>query len=231
VIPQTKEQLALYFDHTLLTATATEVQISQLCQQALQYHFYSVCVLPRWVDRCADILQGSGVHICTVSGFPLGGSAARVKAFEADLAIASGADEIDMVADLAAIISGDSKYLLNDIRTVLKPCRSVRPYVGLKVIIESAALTDEQIVFACKIAQDAGANFVKTSTGLHPAGGVKVEHIRLMASAAPQCKIKASGGIRTASDAIAMIGAGASRIGASASIAIIEQFTPDSLRQ
>jgi deoxyribose-phosphate aldolase len=229
--PKTKEQLAQYIDHTLLSATATDEQIRQLCQEALQYCFASVCVLPRWVDLCADILQGSGVHVCTVAGFPLGGSVARVKAMEADLAIASGADEIDMVADLAAILSGDSAYLLNEFRTVLRPCRAVHPYVGLKVIIESAALTDEQIVFACKIAQDAGADFVKTSTGFHPAGGAKIEQVRLMAASAPKCKIKASGGIKTTADALAMIEAGASRIGASASAAIVDPFTPDSSRQ
>jgi deoxyribose-phosphate aldolase len=229
--PKTKEQLAQYIDHTLLSATATDEQIRQLCQEALQYCFASVCVLPRWVDLCADILQGSGVHVCTVAGFPLGGSVARVKAMEADLAIASGADEIDMVADLAAILSGDSAYLLNEFRTVLRPCRAVHPYVGLKVIIESAALTDEQIVFACKIAQDAGADFVKTSTGFHPAGGAKIEQVRLMAASAPKCKIKASGGIKTTADALAMIDAGASRIGASASAAIVDPFTPDSSRQ
>lgn len=230
MIPQTKEQLAQYIDHTLLSPTATESHIRQLCQQATHYRFYSVCVLPRWVDLCAEVLQGSAVRICTVSGFPLGGSVARVKAYEADLAVASGADEIDMVADLAAIVSGDDKYLFNDIRTVLKPCQSVRPYVGLKVIIESAALTDEQIVFACRIAQDAGADFVKTSTGLHPAGGARLEHVRLMAQSAPRCKIKAAGGIKTAADAIAMIQAGASRIGASASISIMDQFSEDSVQ-
>jgi deoxyribose-phosphate aldolase len=231
VIPQTKDQLAQYIDHTLLTATATEEQIRQLCRQAQQYHFYSVCILPRWADLCAELLQGSGVRICTVAGFPLGGSVARVKAYEADLAIASGADEIDMVADLAAIVSGDGKYLLNDIRTVVKPCQSVRPYVGLKVIIESAALTDEQIVFACKVAQDAGADFVKTSTGLHPSGGAKVEHVCLMAASAPKCKIKASGGIKTAADAMAMIAAGAGRIGTSASMMIIDQFATELPRE
>lgn len=230
MIPQTKEQLAQYLDHTLLSPTATEAQIAQLCQQAMQHHFYSVCVLPRWVDRCADLLQSSGVRICTVAGFPLGGNVARVKAYEADLAIAAGADEIDMVADLAAILAGDEKYLRNDIRTVLRPCQAVRPYVGLKVIIESAVLADEQIVFACQVAQDAGADFVKTSTGLHPAGGAKPEHVRLMATSAPKCKVKASGGIKTAAEAIAMIKAGASRIGASASIAILDQFSADLLQ-
>lgn len=224
MIPQTKSDLAKYIDHTLLSPTATESQIRTHCAQAIQYGFYSVCILPRWVDLAVDILHGRGVKVCTVAGFPFGANLARIKAFEADLAIASGADEIDMVADLTSIIAGDEKYLVNDIRTVLKVCQSVRPFVVLKVIIESAALTDEQIVFACKVTQNAGADFVKTSTGLHPAGGATVEHVRLMAQSAPKCKIKAAGGIRTAADALAMIEAGASRIGASKSVEIIENF-------
>jgi deoxyribose-phosphate aldolase len=224
MIPRTKSELAKFIDHSLLSPTATEAQIRAHCAEAVKYGFYGICVQPRWVDFCAEILHTSGVKICTVAGFPLGANLARIKAFEADLAIASGADEIDMVADLASIIAGDEKYLLNDIRTVLRVCQSIRPFVVLKVIIESAALTDEQIVFACKVAQNAGADFVKTSTGLHPAGGATVEHVRLMVQAAPKCKIKAAGGIRTAADALAMIEAGASRIGASKSVEIVESF-------
>jgi deoxyribose-phosphate aldolase len=228
MIPRTKSELAKYIDHTLLSPTATEEQIRVHCAEAIKYGFYSACVLPRWVDLAADILRDHGVKVCTVAGFPLGANMARVKAFDADLAIASGADEIDMVADLTSIIAGDEKYLLNDIRTVLKVCQSVRPFVTLKVIIESAALTDEQIVFACIAAQNAGADFVKTSTGLHPAGGATIEHVRLMAYSAPKCKIKAAGGIRTAADALAMIDAGAARIGTSKSIEIINSFSDSS---
>lgn len=224
--PTTKNELAKCIDHTLLNPTATEQQIRQLCAEAVQYGFYSVCVMPRWVDLCAEILHDAGVKVCTVTGFPMGADYPRAKALQADLAIAAGADEIDMVADLAAIIAGDEKYLLNDIRTVLRPCQSVRPFVTLKVIIESATLTTDQIVFACRTAQAAGADFVKTSTGLHPAGGATVEHVQLMAQSAPKCKIKASGGIRTTADALAMIEAGASRIGASKSIDIIQCFEP-----
>jgi deoxyribose-phosphate aldolase len=228
--PLDKKQLAQYIDHTLLSPTATESQIRQLCDEAKKYGFHSVCVLPRWVDFCANILQGSGVRVCTVAGFPFGANLARVKAFEADLAIAAGADEIDMTADLAAIVAGDEKYLLSDIRTVSKVCQSVRPFVTLKVIIESATLTDEQIVFACQVAQNAGADFVKTSTGFHPAGGAKVEHIRLMVQSAPKCKIKAAGGIKTADDALAMIEAGACRIGTSKSVEILDSF-PNAMPQ
>jgi deoxyribose-phosphate aldolase len=223
-MPANKSELAQYIDHTLLAAVSTEAQIRTLCREAIEYGFCSVCILPRWVDLCAEILHGTGVKVCTVAGFPLGANMARVKAFDADLAIASGADEIDMVADLAAIVAGDEKYLLNDIRTVLKACRSVRPFVTLKVIIEAAALTDEQIVFASRISEQAGADFVKTSTGMHAAGGAKVEHVRLMAQSAPKCKIKAAGGIRTTADALAMIEAGAHRIGASKSIEILNGF-------
>jgi deoxyribose-phosphate aldolase len=224
--PQNKQQLAEFIDHTLLSPTATESQIRQLCDEAVKYGFYSVCILPRWVDLAADLLHENGIKVCTVAGFPLGANLARIKAFEADLAIASGADEIDMVADLTSIISGDEKYLLNDIRTVLRICQSIRPFVILKVIIESAALTDEQIVFACRTIEQAGADFIKTSTGLHPAGGAKLEHVRLIAQSAPKCKIKAAGGIRTAADAVAMIDAGAARIGATQSVAIINGFSP-----
>lgn len=216
-----KKQLAQYIDHSLLGATTTEAQIRTHCQEAIQYGFCSVCIQPRWVDLCAELLHGSGVKVCTVAGFPLGANVSRVKAFDADLAIASGADEIDMVADLAAIIAGDAKYLLNDVRTVLKICQSVRPFVVLKVIIESAALTDDQIVFASRIIEQAGADFIKTSTGMHAAGGAKLEHVRLMAQTAPKCKIKAAGGIRTTADTLAMIQAGASRIGATKSIDIV----------
>jgi deoxyribose-phosphate aldolase len=227
-MPANKKDLAQYIDHSLLSPTATEAQIRTHCQEAIQYGFCSVCILPRWVDLCADILHTNGVKVCTVAGFPLGANMARVKAFDADLAIASGADEIDMVADLASIIAGDENYLLNDVRTVLKICQSVRPFVILKVIIESAALTDEQIVFACRVLQRAGADFIKTSTGLHPAGGAKIEHIRLIAQSAPGCKIKAAGGIRTTADTLAMIEAGACRIGATKSIDIINGFSASS---
>ncbi len=224
MIALTPRQFAQYFDHTLLNPIATEQQIRDLCQEAVQYGFYSVCIQPRWVDLAAGILRGSGVKVCTVVGFPLGANTARIKAAEADVAIMAGVDEIDMVADLSAVAAMDRSYLLHDIRSVFKICRSVRPGVLLKVIIESAAMTDTQIVFACQTAQEAGAEFVKTSTGFHPAGGAKVEHVRLMAQASPRCKVKASGGIKTLADALAMIESGASRIGASASTAICDEF-------
>jgi deoxyribose-phosphate aldolase len=169
-------------------------------------------------------LAGSKVAVDGVVSLPLGANSTKIKAAQAKDAIFAGADEIDMVADLAAIIEGDSKYLLNQLRSVLKVCRSMRPAVLLKVIIESAALSDDQKIFACQIAQRAKVDFVKTSTGLHPAGGATVEDIKLMKEAAPGCKIKAAGGIRTAEQALEMLAAGAQRIGTSSGVRIMEEF-------
>ena len=148
----------------------------------------------------------------------------KIKAAQAKDAIYAGADEIDMVADLAAIIEADDRYLYAQLKAVLRVCRSMRPAVTFKVIIESAALTDEQKVFACRTADKVGVDFVKTSTGLHKAGGASVEDIRLMRQAAPSCKVKAAGGIRTAEQAVAMLEAGAVRIGTSAGIAILKEM-------
>jgi len=222
--PQTKKQLASYIDHTLLSSTTIEADIRKLCQEAIDYQFAAVCVTPRWISLAADLLRGSGVHVAGVAGFPLGAVSPRLKALDAQEVIMAGADEVDMVADLAAIIEGDQQALMEDMDAVLKVCRSVKPEVELKVIIESAALTDEQIIFACRAGQAVGVDYLKTSTGMHKAGGARVEHVQLMAETAPRCKIKAAGGIRTAEQALAMIEAGASRIGASASVEIIESF-------
>lgn len=224
MLPQTKEELAGFIDHTLLSATATREDIQRHCAEAVEYGFYSVCVQGRWISLTADILHGKGVKIDGVAGFPFGADSVKIKAAQAEDVIMAGADEVDMVADIASILTGDRKYLTDDIKAVLKVCHSMRPAVVLKVIIEAAALTDEQIIFACKVAREAGADFVKTSTGYHPAGGAAVENVKLMAQSAPNCKIKAAGGIRTAQQVLDMIAAGASRIGTSASVDIINQF-------
>lgn len=224
MIPQSRAELAAFIDHTLLSSTTVEADVRRLCQEAIRYQFASVCVTPKWISLAADLLQGSGVKVDGVAGFPFGADSPRIKALDAQEVIMAGADEVDMVADLAAIIEEDTKTLWKDLEAVLKVCRSMKPEVTLKVIIESAALTDPQIVFACQIGQAVGVDYLKTSTGLHKAGGAKVEHIRLMTQTAPRCKIKAAGGIRTAEQALAMIEAGASRIGASASVDIIESF-------
>jgi len=221
---QTKEQLAKYFDHTLLDCMATEVDIRRHCQEAVDYGFYAACVQPRWVSLCADILHGTGVKVVSVAGFPYGTETARVKAFEAEAVIMDGADEVDIVADFASVLAGDADTLRTDFQAVLAVCRSMQPVVPLKVIIESAALNEEQIRFVCKIAEETGVDFLKTSTGFHKAGGAQIEDVKLMAEAAPQCRIKAAGGIKTLEQTLAFIDAGASRIGASASVQIIEQF-------
>jgi len=165
--------------------------------------------------------------VVSVAGFPFGTETAPVKALEAEAVIRDGADEVDIVADLAAILAADAAYLRREFTAVLKVCRKMHPPVALKVIIESAGLTDEQIRFVCGIAQETGVNFLKTSTGFLPAGGARVEDVRLMAEAAPRCNIKAAGGIKTLEQTLAMIEAGAVRIGASASVQIVERFGQD----
>jgi len=219
-----EKQLAACIDHTLLSATATSEQIRQLCEEAKSFGFCAVSVNPRWVALAAEQLHGSKVKVGGVVSLPLGADTTKIKVAQAKEAVFAGADEIDMVADLAAIVEGDAKYLLNQLQAVLKVCRSMRPAVVLKVIIESAALTREQKIFACQIAQQAGVDFIKTSTGLHPAGGATVEDIKLMKETAPNCKIKAAGGIKTAKQALEILDAGADRIGTSSAVQIINEY-------
>lgn len=222
--PPTKEALAKYFDHTLLDGMATEGAVRRVCAEAVDYGFYAVCVQPRWVALCAEVLGGTGVKVVSVAGFPFGTETPKVKALEARAVIMDGADEVDIVADLASVLCGVAEYLRRELAAVGHECRVMKPAVGLKVIIEAAALTPEQIRFVCAVAQQAGADFVKTSTGYHKAGGARVEDVRLMAEAAPGCGVKAAGGIRTLEQTLAMIEAGATRIGASASVEIMEEF-------
>ncbi|MBN1975489.1 MAG: deoxyribose-phosphate aldolase [Sedimentisphaerales bacterium] len=217
-------QLAGYIDHTLLNPTATKDGIERLCHEAIEYGFHTVCINTRWIPLVAEILHDTQIKIDGVVSFPLGADSTKIKVAQAKEAIFAGADEIDMVADLASIIEGDAKYLARQLYEVNKVCHSMKPPVLLKVIIESAALNDEQIIFACRIAQEVGVDFIKTSTGLNAAGGATVEAVRLMKESAPKCKIKAAGGIKTAKVAIAMLEAGADRIGSSAAIKIIEEF-------
>jgi deoxyribose-phosphate aldolase len=219
-----EKELAGCIDHTLLTATATSERIKQLCEEAKTYGFRAVSVNPRWVALAAEQLHGSKAAVDGVVSLPLGADSTKIKVVQAREAIFAGADEIDMVADLAAIIEGDSPYLSNQLQAVLKVCRSMMPPVLLKVIIESAALNREQKIFACQIADKCGVDFVKTSTGMNPAGGATVEDIKLMKENAPHCKIKAAGGIRTAKQALEMLEAGADRIGTSSSVQIINEF-------
>jgi deoxyribose-phosphate aldolase len=218
------DKLAAAIDHTLLKPEATRKQIQEHCDQAQSLQLGAVCILPRWVPLAADLLQSGPVRVATVVGFPLGADTTAMKAAQAKEAIHAGADEIDMVADLASIIEGDTQYLLNQCRAVLRICRSMRPPVLLKVIIECAALTQEQKIVACHTLQRVQVDFIKTSTGLHPAGGATLEDIRLIKAEAPACKIKAAGGIRTVDQVLAMMEAGAARIGTSAGVTIIREY-------
>jgi deoxyribose-phosphate aldolase len=224
------KELAACIDYTLVSPTATSRQIIQLCQDAKDYGFHTVCVNRRWLPLVAEKLHGSHVKTGGVVGLPLGADTTKTKVAQAREAIFAGADEIDMMADLAAIIEGNSEYLLSQVKAVLKVCRSMRPAVVLKVIIESAALSEQQKVFACQIADQCGVDYVKTSTGLHPAGGATIEDVKLMKDAAPHCKIKAAGGIRTARQALDMLEAGAQRIGTSAAPQIIDRLRAGQLQ-
>lgn len=206
-----------YFDHTILKAGATEAQVAKICEEALANDFASVCVNQYYTKLVAEKLKGSDVDVCTVVGFPLGMSDTRVKAFETKAAIEDGATEIDMVINVGALKDGKYDYVLNDIRTLKKVCGDV----VLKVIIETCLLTDEEKVKACELAKEAGADFVKTSTGFST-GGAKAEDVALMRKTVGDAMgVKASGGIHTAEEAQAMIDAGASRLGTSATLAII----------
>jgi len=218
------KELASRIEHTLLKPEAASSDIRQLCEQAKTYGFHGVCVNGRWVSLAADLLASSNVAVVGVVSLPLGADTTKIKVAQATEAIFAGADEIDMVADLAAIIEGDADYLLGQLRAVLRVCRSMTPSVLLKVIIESAALSKDQKIFACQVAQQAGVDFIKTGTGLHPAGGATVEDVILLKEAAPNCHIKAAGGIRTAKQALEMIRAGAERIGTSVGVQIMEEL-------
>jgi deoxyribose-phosphate aldolase len=206
-----------YVDHTLLKPNATQEEVGKLCEEAKAYCFASVCVNPSYVPLCAKLLAGSGVKVCTVVGFPLGSTTPTVKAIEARDAIANGADEIDMVINVGALKSGNDTAVFDDIRAVREATRGK----VLKVILETSLLSNEEKVRACAMSKKAGADFVKTSTGFG-GGGATVEDIRLMRNAVgPAMGVKASGGIRDAKAAEAMIAAGATRLGTSASVAIV----------
>jgi len=210
--------LAPYIDHTLLKPEATAEQIDTLCEEAAAHHFASVCVNTSWAARCARKLRGTGVKVAVVVGFPLGAMSGRSKGFEARHAIEEGAREIDMVINIGALKSGDLKTVEEDIKQVLRVCGR---NVALKVIIETALLTDEEKVTACTIAKEAGADFVKTSTGFSTAGAT-VHDVALMRKVVgPKLGVKAAGGIRTFEDAVAMIEAGATRLGTSSGVALV----------
>ncbi|MCK9861940.1 deoxyribose-phosphate aldolase [Paenibacillus sp. ATY16] len=211
-------EVAAYIDHTALKAETTKQEIIKLCEEAKQYHFATVCVNPGYVALAAQELAGSGVGITTVVGFPLGATTTFAKAEEAKDAIANGATEVDMVINVGLIKSGDFEGVKHDVEGVVLACKGK---AVLKVILETGLLTDEEKVRACEICKEAGADFVKTSTGFGK-GGATAEDIALMRrTVGPDLGVKASGGVRDLETALKMIEAGASRIGASSSVAIV----------
>ncbi|MFA3783108.1 deoxyribose-phosphate aldolase [Melioribacteraceae bacterium 4301-Me] len=214
------KSLAKYIDHTLLKPEATIEDIKILCSEAKEYGFASVCVNPCFVPICRDLLKDTAVKVCTVIGFPLGATTTEVKRYEAEQALVNGAQEIDMVINIGMLKSGNYEYVFNDINQVVL---AAKKHNGLcKVIIETALLTDEEKIKACLISKQAKADFVKTSTGFSK-GGATVGDVALMKYVVgSSVGVKASGGIRTAEDAAAMIESGADRIGASASVKIVK---------
>lgn len=213
-----QDTIARTIDHTLLRPDATINQIHVLVEEAKQHRFFSVCVNPSYVATCAELLKGSGVQVCTVVGFPLGANSTATKAFETTHAIKDGANEIDMVINIGALKS--QKFLLveEDIRDVVYAAEGL----VVKVIIETSLLNDEEKVIACQLAEKAGANFVKTSTGFS-GGGATIEDIKLMKqSVSTTMGIKASGGIRDLEGAKKMLAAGATRLGTSAGVSIVK---------
>ena len=214
-----ERSIAEMIDHTLLKPDATQQEIAQLCYEARRYGFASVCVNPTWVSLCAELLKGSDVRVCTVIGFPFGATSSESKAFEAETAIKQGATEIDMVINVGALKARDLNTVARDIRGVVHAAHTHGAIV--KVIIETSLLTDEEKTIASLTAKEAGADFVKTSTGF-AGGGATVHDVELMRRAVgPQMGVKASGGVRTREDAENMIRAGATRIGASAGVKIV----------
>jgi deoxyribose-phosphate aldolase len=210
--------VAKYIDHTMLRPEAPTSAFDKLCQEALTYKFFGVCVNSCRIAYVARKLQGSSIRVCSVVGFPLGAMTSRSKAFEAREAISDGAAEIDMVINIGLLKSGDARGVEEDIRTVR---RATRANTILKVIIETALLTQDEKVMACELSKKAGADFVKTCTGFG-GGGASVEDISLMRRiVGKDMGVKASGGVRTYKSAIALIGAGASRIGCVSSVAIV----------
>lgn len=208
-----------YIDHTLLKPDAGQHEIEKLCEEAVKYGFAAVCVNPAFVSFVSRLLKGSGVKVCTVIGFPLGATTFRVKAYETAEAIQNGAEEIDMVINLGALKDGRDQEVTDDIRAVVQSAKG-QP---VKVIIETGLLTDEEKIRACRLVQQAGAQFVKTSTGFGP-GGASVYDIMLMKDAVRgKLGIKASGGIRDKTTLLQMVEAGATRIGTSSGVKIMEE--------
>lgn len=213
------EKLARYFDHTLLKPDATRTQVEKICDEAIQFGFFSVCVNPVHVKMVAQKLDGSDVKVCSVVGFPLGAHTSFIKAMETKKAVEDGADEIDMVINVGAMKEGSVKFVEQDIRQVVEAADGKT----VKVIIETCLLMEKDIVEACLIAKKSGAHFVKTSTGFAGGGATEYDVALMKRTVGGELQVKASGGIKTLADAQKMIEAGADRIGASAGISILQE--------
>lgn len=216
-----KNKLAKMIDHTILKAEATDAEVEKLCTEALKYNFASVCVNPSMVKKASKLLKNSNIGVCTVIGFPLGANTTEVKAFETKNAIENGAAEVDMVINIGKLKEGNLEYVKNDIESVVN---ATSGKALTKVIIETCILTDEEKIKVCKIAKEAGADFVKTSTGFSNAGATAKDIKLMRKTVGKELGVKASGGIRTLKDAMIMIENGATRIGTSASISICEEI-------
>lgn len=215
-------ELNRMIDHTVLKADSKKADVLRVIEEAKAHHFYSVCINPAWVSLAANELAGSDIQVCTVIGFPLGANTSATKAFETKDAIANGATEVDMVINIGALKDGEDELVQKDIEAVVQ---AAEKKALVKVIIETALLTKEEIARVCRLAKAAGADFVKTSTGFSTAGA-KVEDVRLMReTVGTEMGVKASGGIHNAEEAQAMVESGASRLGTSASIAIVTGTT------
>ena len=215
------DTVAAMIDHTLLKPDATRMDIEALCREAVEYGFASVCVNPTWVATCAQLVRGSGVKVCSVVGFPLGATTSDAKHYETRRAIFDGAREIDMVMNVGALKSGDLRLVERDIEGVTAPCREAGALS--KVILETALLTDEEKLTASTLAREAGADFVKTSTGFGPGGATAADVALMRRAVGDQMGVKASGGVRDLEGLKAMVAAGATRIGASAGVRIVQE--------
>jgi len=230
----TASDLARRIDHTLLKPEAGLADVRRFLTEARQFPFASVCIGPRWVAVAREVLEGSGILVCSVAGFPQGISKPSVKTIEAILAIKEGADEIDIVAHLPPLVAGDADAVKAELLEIVRGARAARPDVVIKVIVESALLmqlppdkSESAIAAACRAVRESGCDFIKTSTGFHPAGGASVAAVALMRKHAGGIKVKAAGGIRDRAAAEAMLAAGADRLGMSSSLAMLAEIATD----
>ena len=230
----TKEQFAKLIDYTLIRPTATEADIIRICEEARRYHFAAVVVLPFWVPLAVRELGDTDVKVCTPIGFPHGASTRSTKVYEAKNAVANGAEELDVVINVGALKSGDYDYVRREISDLVDAAKlsgmtQESNRILVKVIIETPFLTDEEKVLACKIVRDAGADYIKTSTGTAPNGAMKQDVQLIRSIVGPSMGVKAAGGIRTIEHAMDLLDAGASRLGTSTGVALLEAYNPDEI--